>query len=183
MKRRIIILTAMVAMAVSCDQMSNKYGRGGDNACQYVKEQVPGLREDIASVEVIEEDSLLSDIGLIFGRTILAKSSAEFQEGTLSKDKFKAIIDSLAHDATDVEYSWRFSNVINDSLRALQRYSGQWRKVYTVRVTMKSGTTKEPRVMMDNDGITPRMIERDMENTIRDFTNKILDAQELLWVY
>ena len=37
--------------------------------------------------------------------------------------------------------------------------------------------------MMDNDGITPRMIERDMENTIRDFTNKILDAQELLWVY
>ena len=48
---------------------------------------------------------------------------------------------------------------------------------------MKSGTTKEPRVMMDNDGITPRMIERDMENAIRDFTNKILDAQELLWVY
>ena len=103
----------MMAMAVSCDQMINKYGRGGDNACQYVKEQVPGLREDIASVEVIGEDSLLSDIGLIFGSTMLAKSSAEFQEGTLSKDKFKAIIDSLAHDATDVEYSWRFSNVIN----------------------------------------------------------------------
>lgn len=183
MKRRIIILLAIVSMAVSCDQVNNKYGQGGRNAAQYVKEQVPGLCEDIASVEVIEEDSLLGDIGLIFGSTILAKSSLEFQEGTLSKDKFNAIIDSLAHDATDVEYSWRFSNVINDSLRTLQKYSGQWRKVYTVRVTMKSGTTKEPRVLMDNDGITPRMIERDMENIIGDFTNKILDAQELLWVY
>lgn len=178
-----LLLFVAVMLVVSCSQVANKYGQGGRNAVQFVKEQVPSLNDDIESIEVIEEDSLLSDIGLIFGSTMLAKSSAEFQKGTLSKDKFKAIIDSLAHDATDVEYSWRFSNVINDSLRALQKYCGQWRKVYTVRVTMKSGTTKEPRVMMDNDGITPRMIERDIENTIRYFTNKILDAQELLWVY
>lgn len=178
MKKVIFLLMATVIVACS----DNKYGVGGRNACQFVKEQVPGLRDDIASVEVIEEDSLLSDFGMIFGSTLLAKSCAEFQEGKLSKDVFRNIIDSLAHDATDVTYSWQFSNVINDSLKTLKRYDGQWRKVYKVRVTMKSGDMKEPRVMMDNDGITPRMMERDIEKSIEDFTNKILSAQQLLWL-
>lgn len=178
-----IVSIAIMMLLFGCGPIGSKYGQGGDNACQYVKEQVPGLRDDIANIEVIEEDSLLSDIGMMFGETLLARSSMEFQEGKLSKERFTSIIDSVAHDATDVSYSWRFSNVVNDSLKALPRYKGQWRKAYTVRVTMKSGITKEPRVLMDNDGVTPRMIERDMEKAIEDFTNRILDAQELLWVY
>lgn len=178
MKKGLLLLMATVIVACS----DNRYGTGGRNACQFVKEHVPGLRDDIASVEVIEEDSLLSDFGMIFGSTLLAKSCAEFQERKLSKDEFRNIIDSLAHDATDVTYSWQFSNVINDSLKTLKRYDGQWRKVYKVRVTMKSGDMKEPRVMMDNDGITPRMMERDIEKAIEDFTNKILSAQQLLWL-
>ena len=58
-----------------------------------------------------------------------------------------------------------------------------WRKVYTVKVTMKSGTTKEPRVLMDTDGITPRMMERDMEKAIEEHTKHILEVQEYLWTY
>ncbi len=49
-----------------------------------------------------------------------------------------------------------------------------------VRVTMKSGDTREPRVLMDNDGITPRMMEVDMQKAIEDHTQRILEAQETL---
>ena len=45
---------------------------------------------------------------------------------------------------------------------------------------MKSGDTREPRVLMDNDGITPRMMEVDMQKAIEDHTRRILEAQETL---
>ena len=160
-----------------------RYGQGGENACQYVKEQVPGLREDIQSLEVIAEDSLLCDMVMSFGDITLSKQGAAFLTGEISKDQLRVTIDSIARAATDVEYSWRFSNVINDSLRKLSKYDGKWRKVYTVKVTMKSGITKEPRVLMDIDGKTPRMMERDMEKAIEEHTKHILEVQEYLWAY
>ena len=166
-----------------CNQTKMRYGLGAENACQYVKEQVPGLREDIQSVEVIAEDSLLCDIGMSFGNITLSKQGAAFLNGEISKDELSATIDSIAKAATDVEHSWRFSNVVNDSLRLLPKYDGMWRKVYTVKVTMKSGTTKEPRVLMDTDGKTPRMMERDMEKTIEEHRKHILEIQEYLWAY
>lgn len=177
MKKLLTII--LVLITISC---SSKFGQGGNNACQYVKEQVPGLANDIASIEVIKEDSLLSDAGMVYGEVLLARSCAEYQEGKLSKDTLRDIIDSLSNNATDISYSWRFSTVINDSLKTLAKYENQWRKAYTVRITMKSGDTKEPRVLMDNDGTTPRMMERDMEKAIEEFTKKILSAQELLWL-
>lgn len=175
----VILLTIMTG----CSQTQMKYGKGGENACQFVKEQVPGLRDDIQSVEVISEDSLLSDIGMSFGDITLSKQGAAFLQGEISKDELRGTIDSVAKAATDLEYSWRFSNVINDSLRKLPKYDGLWRKVYTIRVTMKSGTTKEPRVLMEADGKTPRMMERDMEKAIEEHTKHILEVQDYLWAY
>ena len=181
MKKFYVISLLMVMVA--CSQTKMRYGQGGENACQYVKEQVPGLREDIQSVEVISEDSLLCDIGISFGDIALSKQGAAFLKGEIGKDELSATIDSIAKAATDIEYSWRFSNVVNDSLRQLSKYDGMWRKVYTVKVTMKSGTIKEPRVLMDTDGKTPRMMECDMEKAIEEHTKHILEVQEYLWVY
>ena len=113
--------------------------------------------------------------GYISGFTVL--------KGEISKEELRTTIDSVAKAATDVEYSWRFSNVVNDSLRQLSKYDDMWRKVYTVKVTMKSGTIKEPRVLMDTDGKTPRMMERDMEKAIEEHTKHILEVQEYLWAY
>lgn len=174
---------AILLVLAGCSQTQMKYGQGGKNACQFVKEQVPGLRDDIQDIEVIAEDSLLSDLGMTFGDLTLSKQGAAFLKGEISKDELSATIDSVAKAATDVEYSWRFSNVVNDSLKQLPKYDGMWRKVYTVKVTMKSGTTKEPRVLMDTDGITPRMMERDMEKAIEEHTKHILEVQEYLWTY
>lgn len=49
-----------------------------------------------------------------------------------------------------------------------------WRKVYTIRVTMKSGSTKEPRVLMDQDGITPRCMEKEFEKELKDYVDKMM---------
>lgn len=174
---------ALLMVLTGCNQTKMRYGQGGENACQYVKEQVPDLREDIQSVEVIAEDSLLCDIGMSFGDITLSKQSEAFLNGEISKDELSATIDSISKAATDIEYSWRFSNVVNDSLRQLPKYDGLWRKVYTVKVTMKSGTIKEPRVLMDTDGKTPRMMERDMEKAIEEHTKHIHEVQEYLWTY
>jgi len=66
-------------------------------------------------------------------------------------------------------------------LKNLKKYDGQWRKVYTIRVTMKSGITKEPRVMMDKDGLTPRIMEKDIEKILDDFSKKTIEAERILW--
>ena len=59
-------------------------------------------------------------------------------------------------------------------------FDGQWRKVYTVRVTMKSGVTKEPRVLMEQDGITPRMIEREFEKKLQNYASELMDVHRRL---
>lgn len=177
------ILIVILLVLTGCNQTQMKYGQGGKNACQYVKEQVPGLRDDIQDIEVIAEDSLLCDLGMTFGDLTLSKQGAAFLKGEISKEELRVTIDSVAKAATDVEYSWRFSNVVNDSLRQLSKYEGMWRKVYTIKVTMKSGMTKEPRVLMDTDGKTPRMMERDMEKVIEEHNKHILEVQEYLWAY
>lgn len=185
MKKVFVFITILILTSVSCSKIKTKYkyGEGGSNAEQFVLEQVPGLKDNIANIEVIETDSLLGDVGLIYCRSCLAHSKIDFQEGKISKDQFSHIIDSLAGVATDIEYSWRFSISINDSLKTIPKYNGLWRKVYKVCVTMKSSTTMEPRVLMDSDGTTPRMLESDMEEKISDFTKDLLSAQELLWTW
>ena len=51
----------MVMLATACNTEQMKYGEGGRNACQYVKEQVPGMRDDIDSIEVIDEVIIVAD--------------------------------------------------------------------------------------------------------------------------
>lgn len=181
MKNYIII--AILLVLTGCNQTQMKYGQGGENACQFVKERISDLRDDIQNIEVIAEDSLLCDMGMIYGDITLSKQGAAFLNGEISKEELSTIIDSVAKAATDVEHSWRFSNVVNDSLNHLSKYDGLWRKVYTIKVTMKSGTTKEPRVLMDTDGKTPRMMERDMQKAIEEHTKHILEVEKYLWRY
>ena len=169
-------MTMAVAVVVACS--SSPYGQGGENACQFVKEQVPGLREDIAKVEVVGEDSLLSDIALTFSRGSFAKAGVDFWEGNISPDEYQKIIDERAQLLRDIQDSWQFPLVVNDSLKTLSKFDGMWRKVYKVIVTMKSGDTKEPRVLMDNDGITPRMLEMDFGKQLEEYEREIMQANE-----
>ena len=172
--KKVILITITLLVFISCQQVVSKYGQGGRNAAQFVKEQVPELRDDIESIEVIEEDSLLCDIGLTFASVQLARAESEFYEGMISRQRLENIIDSVSNAIKDVQYSWQYGIVVNDSLHKIPKYESQWRKVYKVCVTMKSGVKKYPRVLMDNDGITPRCIEKDFEKDIQRYIDDMM---------
>ena len=168
-------------MLIGCQ--GGGYGQGEKNAAQYVRELIPEQADNIASIETIAEDSLLSLVGFGFAEMEMSKQGSAMLAGTITPEQYLAIIDSVSNAATDVANSWQFSAVVNDSLKTLAKYNGLWRKAYTVRVTMKSGTTKELRVLMDQDGITPSMNEREMQQAIEEHAQHILESQRYLSGY
>ena len=170
------VFISFVAIFFSCNIVDDGgFGLGGKNAAQFIKEKTNG-QTDIASIETIREDSFLCDIGFGFAEIELAKKGVELLKDNISKDEFESIIDSISNATTDVLCSWQMGKEFNDSLRKLKKYDGMWRKVYTVRVTMKSGMTNNPRVLMDEDGITPRETEREMMRSIEDHTQSIINT-------
>ena len=172
-----VFLSFLVIFCIaSCNTEQLEYGQGGRNACQFVKEQAPELRDDIQDIEVIAEDSLLTTVGLTMESPRLAKAESDYYAGTITESQFEEVISDFAKMSNDIENSWRFGSVVNDSLHQLKKYEYMWRKVYTVRVTMKSGATKEPRVLMENDGVTPRCIEKDFEKELREYVDQMMDV-------
>ncbi len=157
MKKIITTVVLAAFFMLGCDNDRMKYGQGGVNAIQFVKEQVPELSNDIDKIEVIGEDSLLTDLGLTFASNRAASIKAAYFEGRISYDEMSRVLDSCKAELMVVEQSWKYGTVS----KKIKKYEYQWRKVYTIRVTMKSGVTKEPRVLMDQDGVTPRIVESD----------------------
>ena len=171
-----VLFLLFISLLVSCNTNQMKYGQGGRNACQFVKEQVPELRDDIAKIEVIGEDSLLTDMFLDSGDLALHKGEVDYYEGRINRQQLDSIIESVALYLNDLEHSWTIGIVVNDSLRKLQKYSYKWCKAYKVKITMKSGVTKEPRVLMDQDGVTPYCMEKDIEKSIHEHVNTMTDV-------
>ena len=177
MKKHLFAVLFLVIFA-ACNTEQAKYGQGGRNACQFFKEQVPELREDIEKIEVIEEDSLLSDRMLSLGEFQFSQTSLEFWQGNITQEEFQQFIDSTKNAIYDVQGSWLSGTEFNDSLHQLDKYKNNWRKVYKVLVTMKSGTTQESRVLMEADGIIPCMLEKDLEYKLQEYNDKVMQAQQ-----
>lgn len=173
-----ICIALIVLFLIGCGQVTiSKYGQGGKNAAQYVREQVSENREDIESLEATAEDSLLTDRMLSFGQVQFAKAGADFWQDKISREQYQHIIDSTAQALQDVQNSWLYGIVVNDSLRKLKKYEYNWAKVYTVTIKMKSGVEMEVRILMDNDGITPRMTEKQFGQELQEYTDKMIEAQ------
>ena len=158
---------------VACNSTSSKYGLGGKNAVQFIKEQASGAAQNTESIEVTGEDSLLCDIGLMFGVNDVYKALKKYNNGEISLKEARAVRDSVMHDGADVEDTWKFGSIVTDSLRHLSRYEGQWRKVSTVTLKMKSQTTDEVRVLMEEDGITPRYTDKQFSARLYELFNQI----------
>ena len=170
--RKVLYYLLTLAL-VACNNTSSKYGQGGRNAVQFVKEQAPEVAQNAESIEVTDEDSLLCDIGLMFGVNDVYKALEKYNNGELSLKEARAVRDSVMHDGADVEDTWKFSSIVTDSLRQLSRYEGQWRKVYTVTIKMKSQTTNEVRVLMDEDGTTPRYTDKQFSARLYELCSQI----------
>lgn len=168
-----VLYYLMTLALVACNNTSSKYGQGGRNAVQFVKEQAPEVAQNAESIEVTGEDSLLCDIGLVFGVNDVYKALKKYHNGEISLKEVSAVRDSVMHDGADVEDTWKYGNIVTDSLKRLSRYEGQWRKVYTVTIKMKSQTTDEVRVLMDEDGTTPRYTDKQFSATLYELCNQI----------
>ena len=176
MKKEILMLFALLSTA--CNQTSsNEFGQGGQNAAHFVREQISDIQNDVETIKTTKEDSLMTDRIVSFGQIQVAKAGSNYWEDKISREQYQSIIDSSANVLQDIQYSWQFSNVINDSLKQLSKYNNNWAKVYTVTVKMKSGIEKEVRILMDNDGITPRMTEKQFSEVLQEYTDKMVEAQ------
>lgn len=174
--KKVLLFLLQLVVFTACNTEQSKFGIGGQNACQFVKEQVPELREDISNVEVIGEDSMICDIGLSFGFNRVHEAEMMYYDGKITRSELDQILDSMNLELTFVENSWKYGTPKTYG----NKFDGQWRKVYTVRVTMKSGVTKELRVLMDQDGITPRMIEREFEKKLQNYASDLMDVHRRL---
>lgn len=172
-----------IIRATFVKNLKQKLAKGAENACQFVKEKIPELRDDIASIEVVKTDTLLGDIILIFEKALFAKAGSDFLNETITREEYEKIIDERELVLTDIGDSWQFGIVVNDSLRQLEKYKSCWRKVYKVKVTMKSGVTREPRVLMDSDGMTPRMLEKEFGRSLEEYWDGIIKARRYLRMY
>lgn len=177
--KKMVICVLMGMMFVSCDPVISTYGIGGSHACQYVKEQLLLMRGDIDGVEVVGKDSLLGDMMLAFTESSFLNAMNEYMRDEISKEEFQKIVDERAGIVNDVQDSWMYAPE-NEKLKGKEIYEGEWRVVYQVKVTMKSGVTKEVRVLMDNDGITPRMLESEYGKEIDKYAEDVLRADRML---
>lgn len=170
----IVVSLAFMLLLVSCGQSG--FGMGGSNAEQFIRENAVMLRDDIASVETIREDSVLGDIGIGFQTMELLKAGTNYLQGNITRDDYTQTINEGTLLMKDIQDCWDSPTSVGDSLRRSGKYDGMWRKAYTVEVTMKSSVKKTHIVLMDTDGITPRMTEREFASGLDKFSREIARA-------
>lgn len=125
-----------LAIATSC---SGKFGKAGDNAAQYIREQMPEMVKEAESVEAIEEGT-----GYLYN------------------------IDSCLYTIIDNESAQRISKIqgaSNLSIHGPEDFLAEAqkagltdkRKTFMIEITYKSGKKKTKIVIMDKDSVTPAM--------------------------
>jgi hypothetical protein len=172
--KKVLLITIMMMMLVSCNQ--SKFGKGGQNAEQFVREKAVLVREDIATIKTIREYSILSDIGIGFEVNRLLEAGTNYLQGNITRDDYTQTINEATLLMKDIQDCWENPEVVGDSLRRIGKYDGMWRKVYTVEVTMKSSVTTTHSVLMDKDGTTPRLTGNDFAKILNEFSREIARA-------
>lgn len=163
-----IVMASIGAMMIlaACD---SKFGFGGSRAERFVKDEVLRGYDDVRRVEVVDEDSLLCDEGLMFMRNEALRKRTAYYEGAITKDSLERFLDGCMEELVNVSNSWNYGVMPKN----IEKYSSQLRRVYTVKVTMDTGKTKKLRVLMDHDGTTPRTTEQEfleeLNSYIKDF--------------
>ena len=160
-----LLFASIIALLTACSEAD----QGKHNACQYVREQIPQQTDNIKSVEVVGEDSVLSPLMIKFGVSEIYSKHGDFYDNDITIEEWHAYLDSMLSIGLDSQRSWIMNKEWNDSLKQMSKYQGSWRKAYWVEVTMKSGATKQYRVCMNEDGITPSMSFEQFQIELDDF--------------
>lgn len=169
-------LICLLVLLAGCGLHSGDVGK--DNAVKMVREAMGSM--EARSIEVVQTDSLLCDMPLVFAGSALVRAETAYLEERVSADSLKHAADLAARIYQDIGNSWTYGSVVNDSLRHVQSYGGAWRRVHTVEVTLSSGKKERTRVLMDSDGITPRCLENEFIESINKYLPDIERADRTL---
>ena len=143
-------------LLMSCSKGNNKYGQGGKNAIKYAIEQSNIEPDNLENIEVTDADSMLT--GLLYNEQEFKEKSDAFVENRNSKEEFEVIVQEESNVMRDIYHLWRYGDN-KDSLKSIGKYKDAWSLVYTITITEKSTAHKNIRVIMEEDGITPKMTE------------------------
>lgn len=168
--RALVYLFSM--LLVSCNVGNDDIGKS--NAVRYVREVIGSM--EVKNIEVVETDSLLGDVPMMFAGTALIRTETGYLEDRISADSLRRMIERANRTYQDIGNTWMYGP--SDSLRNL--YEGCWRVVHTVEVTMPSGKKERTRVLMDGDGITPRCLENEFIESLNKYLPDIDRAKRTL---
>ena len=146
--KKIVTITVMLLAIMSC---SSKFGKGGDNAAQYVREQMPELVKDAVSVEAVNTDTI-----------------SVYDIDTLTKELESKNLDVELGIATDKELT-----AFADSISRF----GEVRIVYIVTIIAKSSKKEDVKVVMEKDGETPYMLYDEYEKLHIQFIRKVAEYE------
>lgn len=171
MKRFIFIATLLISI-ISC----SKFDEGGDNACQFVKEQ---LSLDFENVESIEPTALfeVAIINISERNEDIMKKYKEEKDGIISKEDLVSFYNRLNNEVEAANDSW--SGLQEDKQKAIDAGVTAIRRVYNVAITMKSKKKTNVNVIMEDDKVTPYMLEKDYNDRLWEFQKEIKDNLEM----
>lgn len=138
------IYLALSLLLCSCVEIN----KGESNAKEFVKSKIDAT--NIESIEVEPCDSILCDIPVEMKYISLLK-------GESTEDEFIELL-------TDVNNS-----VASKGVLKFQNREAWLRKAYTVVVKTKDGRTTDIQVIMDTDGVTPRITGGEIQKKINEY--------------
>lgn len=168
MKKMFVIFLAVIMMACS-----DEFGEGGKNAAQYVRETMPEYVAEAESVKAIQVvDGAIIDISeMLFNLKML---NYDVTTGVKTDDELTQEAERM-----DLLYNVSFASWNGDEesrKKAEEAGCKEWRKIYTVEITMKSQKKKTVYVIMEKDGITPFKNEIEYKKDNEEFIRFVASA-------
>lgn len=171
--KKYIISSLLVATLISCDDI--KLTEAQRNAKQFTIERIDASIalnvENVKEITVGEPDTIISDMPLSFAEIELYKAQGDYYQGIITHDSIMRIYERASQLSFDIRTVAQFC--LNDSLKNI--YKDELRLSYPVHVKFKSGDTRNVSVVMDRDGITPRIFRHKLLEDIDSYDNKLID--------
>lgn len=162
--KKVLFLFLTITL-VSCNNQPD----GGRNAAEFVKEQMPKFER----AESIEPTNMI-EVGVIDTDYFLESIKEKRTPGNRDKNWFK-FYDRLNTQYMMAQNTWDGNKKY---IELAHRVDVEFRRMYTLSITMPSQTKDSVRVIMQSDGITPWMTEEVYLMKLRIY-KKVLD--ECYW--
>ena len=168
---RNLILILLIVFC-SCEQ-----DQGKRNATKFVEDAIGrSLALDasqVESIEIVDEDTLLSHAMLMVPLNEILKAKSQFIQGEITRDSLTSVCDKDFRYWEAVQTSWYVDSKFgkNDP-----QYQTWLRRVFKFKVKFKDGKLREPRLVMDADGITPVALESEVQMKLGEYNQELSSA-------